>query len=514
MQKFKPASPLASDGYTPLAKGIGEGRIERSDLSPSPSHADDGKSRYLSLKRYDLSQVDDKDRPSQLHQEESGGGEASLRAELRQKTKQVSELQSKLAEASKKVEQAGHKALGDKATQMQLASQKGERDRRIELLETSLSEEKRHAEESKKQSAELKFQCEEHEATLRTMRLELHQKTLDFDRIRHQSLRTQSEGEIEAKRMLVQTKDELVAHKAEIVEIKSILYVHQKKEMELKKELQAKEDALEELGQKEQSLTEALRQSKLLNSENSLKLDQTKSEYQIKYDKLEQQKEQGVSEAIRQCKLQIGELQLKMDKAKSEYQLNVDKLEQEIRIHNETNHDLVRKLAEAESDMSEMRSRLNQSQLQLDKDGALIEALELDLSTLAGLDDSLKAAAAAERQRCKDLQEKILHLNQQLVLSDAKQSSQHDRVLVQQKHIETLKQDLQTEQENCSWLRKELHKTNRELLEKNSMINADYLQDTVLTMDATLQATERHMAVVSLLANQRCVFVCVCFWCV
>ena len=498
MQKFLPSS-----SYTPLAKGSGEGRIERSDLSPSPAHENEGNSRSSSFERSDFSQVDNKTRLLQTNKEEGGGGEASLRAELRQKTKQMSELQSKLTEATKKVEQAGHKALGDKATQMQLASQKSERDRRIEVLETSLAEEKRNAEVSKNKAAELKIQCEEHEASLRTMRLELHQRTLEFDRIRDQSLWTQSEGEVEAKRMLVQAKDELVAHKVEIVEIKSVLNVHQKKEMELEKELQAKGDALEELGQKEQSLTEALRQSKLLNSENNLKLEQTRSEYQIKFDKLEQQKEQGVSEAIRQCKLQIGELQLRMDQAKSEYQLNVDKLEQEILVLNETNHDLVSRLAEAAGDMSEMRSRLNQSQIRHDKDDALIESLKLDLSTLAGLDDSLKAAAAAESQRCNDL-------HQQLVHGAHKQALQHESGMVQQKHIETLRQDLQTEQENCTWLRKELQKTNRELLSKNPMMNADYLQDTVLTMDTALQATERHLAVVSLLASQRCVCVCMC----
>ena len=58
----------------------------------------------------------------------------------------------------------------------------------------------------------------------------------------------------------------------------------------------------------------------------------------------------------------------------------------------------------AEHDAEELRSKLHQALLQRDSDDAVIATLRSDLSTLAGLDESLKAAATAETARCNNLQ--------------------------------------------------------------------------------------------------------------
>lgn len=58
----------------------------------------------------------------------------------------------------------------------------------------------------------------------------------------------------------------------------------------------------------------------------------------------------------------------------------------------------------AERDAEELRSKLHHAQLQLDSDQDVIATLRSDMSTLAGLDESLKAAATAEMARCNELQ--------------------------------------------------------------------------------------------------------------
>jgi hypothetical protein len=58
----------------------------------------------------------------------------------------------------------------------------------------------------------------------------------------------------------------------------------------------------------------------------------------------------------------------------------------------------------AERDAEQLRSKLHRAQIQLDNDEAVIATLRADLSTLAGLDESLKAAATAETARSNDLQ--------------------------------------------------------------------------------------------------------------
>jgi len=58
----------------------------------------------------------------------------------------------------------------------------------------------------------------------------------------------------------------------------------------------------------------------------------------------------------------------------------------------------------AEGETAELRSKLRHAQLQHDSDEQALTSLKSDVSTFAGIDDSLKAVATAERQRSTDLQ--------------------------------------------------------------------------------------------------------------
>ena len=190
-QQVNLISPLAStptpggtpgDGahrqHSPLDEGGAPGRIERShlsrsDLSPSPAPGEmrgmrNGHDRYMHVEHPSsfasadrvhtagggtdwmpigagpLGSFEEQGRPAQpgFLATSAGGGDTALGAELQMRTKQVSEMQAKLAEATRKVELAGHQALQDKATHLKLASQKAERDRRIETLEATVAQEK------------------------------------------------------------------------------------------------------------------------------------------------------------------------------------------------------------------------------------------------------------------------------------------------------------------------------------------------------------------------------------
>lgn len=256
--------------------------VERSDLSPSPGRADPGvlsgnELPWDSPLGNGHSGLAGEGRP---RQPELGGTDA----EQRQRTKHMSDLQGKLAEATRKLDDAKKQAIDDKKIQTQLVSQLAERDRRIEALEAALSREKREAEEQREKAAELRRQGDEHEAAMRSLQMEVHQKTLQFDRIQNQVMAQQTEGEIEARRLLLQTKDELLAHKTEILELKSSLNVYQKQEVDCNSQIRRQEEDLQDLRRKAETLSESLRQS---SSEHQSKMDQMKKEYQSKLDAIQ-----------------------------------------------------------------------------------------------------------------------------------------------------------------------------------------------------------------------------------
>ena len=320
--------------HTPLEAAQGRG-LERSDLSPSPGLSDS------TMGAWAPAGADDAALKSPLLPAGSAGGEGPLRAELAQRTRHVGELQAKLAEATRKAEQAGRQVLEGRAALAQLASQKAERDRKIEVLEGAVAEERRTAESFQGRIAELRQHASEHEETARKLRMELHQKTLEFDRIRDESRRQQGEEVLRAK-------DELLESKAEIIELKSALSALQRKESELSHQLQVQAGALKELHSNEQSLAESLRQSKMQSSEYDLKLEQTKNDLQLRIDKMQQevtllsasnndlrQKEQSLSEALRQCK-----------KQNSEFQLNIDRLQMDKSVLEATYGGLEKQLAQ------------------------------------------------------------------------------------------------------------------------------------------------------------------------
>ena len=272
------SSPLNLLGS--LASTPAPAQVERSDLSPSPGRPDPGALSGNDLPwdsplggvHSGLADATD-GRPSRP---DLGAADAAQRL----RTKQLSDLQGKLAEATHKLDEAKKQALDDKKTQMQLVFQMAERDRRVQALEDALSREKREVQEHRDNAAELRKQSDGHEAAMRALQMEIHQKTLQFDRIQNQGLRQQSEGEVEARRLLLQTKDELLASKTEILELKSALNVHQKKEGEVNSQFRRQEEALQELRRKEETLSEALRQCKAHNSEHQLRMDKVKKDCQ------------------------------------------------------------------------------------------------------------------------------------------------------------------------------------------------------------------------------------------
>jgi chromosome segregation protein len=407
----EPHSPLS-----PLDREPARG-LARSDLSASPGMGDSLGYGWTPVGRQDAGLKSSPPAGS------ASGGDDALRAELKQRTRQVSELQAKLAEATRKTEQAVHQALEDKAAFAQLASQKAQLDRRIEVLEGAVAEEKRSAESCQGRIAELRQHGSVHEEAARKLRAELHQKTLDFDRIRDESRRQHSEE-------LQRAKDGLMQSKAEIDELKSALSASQKKEGDLSQQLQTQEAALKELQNKEQSQVESLRQSKIQSSEQELRLEQTKSDLQLKIDKMQQQitllsasnddlrqKEQSLFESLRQCKKQNHEFQLKIDRLQMdtsvlgsatsglEKQLDEAGVLLLLRLQSASLEvRLTLMILLAERDAEQLRSKLHRAQLQLDSDETVIATLRADLSTLAGLDESLKAAATAETARSNDLQ--------------------------------------------------------------------------------------------------------------
>ena len=171
------------------------GLLARSDLSPSPEHG-----VLLGASGRDMTWST----PLVGFDDEAGISETALRAELRHRTKHVSELQEKLAEATRQAEQAGSKAQEGQATQMRLAMLKTERDRRIEVLETLLVQEKRNTEVSQEKAAEWKKQCDEHADLVRKLRLDLQQKTVELGRIHDQFLRQLNQAEAEKQQKTVE----------------------------------------------------------------------------------------------------------------------------------------------------------------------------------------------------------------------------------------------------------------------------------------------------------------------
>lgn len=351
--------------HSPLAEGDAQGRIERSD---SPSHlytaaqlrfeTDSAPSSRGNLGRL-------KGRWEHKGDLDMGAsGLAALRAELQMRTKHVSELQAKLAEATCKAEHAGNEALKEKANQMKLSSEAAQRDREVATLVSAAAQEKQHTEGYKDQAVQLQRQCDWHETTLRTLRVEMHQKSLQFDRIHDQSMRKHSEGEMESKRELLQSRDELLTNNSEIVELKSAL---RKKEADFVQQLQTKEDALQELRQQRQSLTDSLTQCKThhgeqqlqehkLKREQELKLealnanyDKAKSDYHHQVDTLTREHQHRLERAKNESQLKIdthnSDHLRKLEKNKHEYKLMIDKMQQDMTILSTHNHDLVKQLA-------------------------------------------------------------------------------------------------------------------------------------------------------------------------
>ena len=168
------------------------GLLARSDLSPSPEHG-----VLLGASGRDMTWST----PLVGFDDEAGISETAHRAELRRHARHVSELQAKLAEATRQAEQAGSKAQEGQATQMRLAMLKTERDRRIEVLETLLVQEKRNTEVSQEKAAEWRKQCDEHADLVRKLRLDLQQKTVELGRIHDQCLLQLNETDTENKQM-------------------------------------------------------------------------------------------------------------------------------------------------------------------------------------------------------------------------------------------------------------------------------------------------------------------------
>ena len=407
--------------------------VERADLSPSPMSRVDAGTFSSNKLPWDspiggahaspAGFADHDGRPAQPDLE--GGGDVLLRATLRDRTKQLSDLQGKLAEATHKLEEARKQALEDKNTQTKLVTQKAERDRRIEVLEATVSQEKRNAEERQDKAAELRKQCDEHEAAARALRMEIHQKTLQFDRIQNQGMRQQSEGEIEARRVLLQTKDELLAHKTEILELKSALNIRQKQEGELTSQIRRQEEALEELRRKEETMVESLRHSKLQISEHEHKMERVKSECQGKLDALQ-----------RDVALQLGK-----------------------------SNEMSKQLSDAGRDMAEMRSGLHRANLKHDSDASVIASLKSELGALAELDESLRCAAARESEHCNHLKSQIVQLKEKIAISDHRCAQLQETHTAWQKEQQALKEDLHAVQESNRWLRDQLDQRNSELLE-------------------------------------------------
>lgn len=99
----------------------------------------------------------------------------------------------------------------------------------------------------------------------------------------------------------------------------------------------------------------------------------------------------------------------------------------------------------------------------------------------------------------------LLQVRQQLGHGQDQQEKLEETGRLWQQQLQVLREELQTEQETNRWLRKELEQKTREMLTRaaNAKEPPEFLSDTTRNMDASLQATERHIALVAKLANQR-----------
>lgn len=99
----------------------------------------------------------------------------------------------------------------------------------------------------------------------------------------------------------------------------------------------------------------------------------------------------------------------------------------------------------------------------------------------------------------------LFQVKQQLGNAQDQQARLQETGKLWQQQLGALNDELRTEQETNRWLRKELEQKTREMLARaaNAKEPPEFLADTTRDMDASLQATERHIALVARLANQR-----------
>ena len=99
----------------------------------------------------------------------------------------------------------------------------------------------------------------------------------------------------------------------------------------------------------------------------------------------------------------------------------------------------------------------------------------------------------------------LFQVKQQLGHAQDQQARLQETGKLWQRQLEAINDELQAELETNRWLRKELEQKTREMLARatNARESPECLADTTRDMDASLQATERHIALVARLANQR-----------
>jgi chromosome segregation ATPase len=99
----------------------------------------------------------------------------------------------------------------------------------------------------------------------------------------------------------------------------------------------------------------------------------------------------------------------------------------------------------------------------------------------------------------------LFQVKQQLGHAQDQQARLQETGKLWQRQLEAVNDELQAELETNRWLRKELEQKTREMLARaaNAKEPPEFLADTTRDMDASLQATERHIALVARLANQR-----------